>query len=209
MDHIKKEQEEDPELLLYDLSVIAFCIDNFLDKNKLGEGGFGSVFKGTLENGQRIVVKRLSIGSGQGIKEFKNEITLINEEKLLIYEYMPNKSLDVHCWKFPCLCNWKRTKLLWHESMSMNLNGTEVLGFGLVLWWKYKHNQQAFFDVKGVCYLSTDFPHAHFLRVEVEEQPEISEAYSVSAVPFFVFFKVRFDLTRLVLIPSMIMFLLS
>ncbi|XLU97894.1 hypothetical protein S245_012234 [Arachis hypogaea] len=41
-----------------------------------------------------------------------------------------------------------------------------------------------------VCYLSTDFPHAHFLRVEVEEQPEISEAYSVSAVPFFVFFKV-------------------
>ncbi|XLT87262.1 hypothetical protein S245_009315 [Arachis hypogaea] len=42
----------------------------------------------------------------------------------------------------------------------------------------------------GVCYLSTDFPHAHFLRVEVEEQPEISEAYSVSAVPFFVFFKV-------------------
>ncbi|QHO52876.1 Monothiol glutaredoxin [Arachis hypogaea] len=159
MDHIKKEQEKDPELLLYDLSVIAFCIDNFLDKNKLGEGGFGSVFK--------------------------------------------------HCWKFPCLCNWKRTKLLWHESMSMNLNGTEVLGFGLVLWWKYKHNQQAFFDVKGVCYLSTDFPHAHFLRVEVEEQPEISEAYSVSAVPFFVFFKVRFDLTRLVLIPSMIMFLLS
>ncbi|XP_020973224.1 protein NSP-INTERACTING KINASE 1-like [Arachis ipaensis] len=32
--------------------------------------------------------------------------------------------------------------------MSMNLNGTEVLGFGLVLWWKHKHNQQAFFDVK-------------------------------------------------------------
>ncbi|PON96067.1 Monothiol glutaredoxin-related [Trema orientale] len=38
-------------------------------------------------------------------------------------------------------------------------------------------------------HLSTDFPHAHFLRVEAEEQPEISEAYSVSAVPFFVFSK--------------------
>ncbi|KAI4299372.1 hypothetical protein L6164_032839 [Bauhinia variegata] len=37
--------------------------------------------------------------------------------------------------------------------------------------------------------LSTDFPHASFLRVEAEEQPEISEAYSVSAVPFFVFCK--------------------
>ncbi|MCL7029683.1 hypothetical protein MKW94_017298 [Papaver nudicaule] len=38
-------------------------------------------------------------------------------------------------------------------------------------------------------HLSTDFPHAHFFRVEAEEQPEISEAYAVSAVPFFVFFK--------------------
>ncbi|KAL9236779.1 hypothetical protein vseg_011409 [Gypsophila vaccaria] len=38
-------------------------------------------------------------------------------------------------------------------------------------------------------HLSTDFPHAHFLRVEAEEQPEISEAYSVAAVPYFVFFK--------------------
>ncbi|GLT75628.1 hypothetical protein SLA2020_473340 [Shorea laevis] len=38
-------------------------------------------------------------------------------------------------------------------------------------------------------HLSTDFPHTHFLRVEAEEQPEISEAYSVSAVPYFVFFK--------------------
>ncbi|OVA00586.1 Glutaredoxin [Macleaya cordata] len=38
-------------------------------------------------------------------------------------------------------------------------------------------------------HLSTDFPHAHFFRVEAEEQPEISEAHSVSAVPFFVFFK--------------------
>ncbi|XP_019162260.1 PREDICTED: monothiol glutaredoxin-S17 [Ipomoea nil] len=46
-----------------------------------------------------------------------------------------------------------------------------------------KHMDQVF------SHLSTDFPHAHFLRVEAEEQPEISEAYSVSAVPYFVFFK--------------------
>uniref|UniRef100_A0A5B7B1B8 Putative monothiol glutaredoxin-S17 isoform X1 n=1 Tax=Davidia involucrata TaxID=16924 RepID=A0A5B7B1B8_DAVIN len=38
-------------------------------------------------------------------------------------------------------------------------------------------------------HLSIDFPHAHFLRVEAEEQPEISEAYSISAVPYFVFIK--------------------
>lgn len=46
-----------------------------------------------------------------------------------------------------------------------------------------KHMDQVF------SHLSTDFPNAHFLRVEAEEQPEISEAYSVSAVPFFVFIK--------------------
>ncbi|KAK0578464.1 hypothetical protein LWI29_010798 [Acer saccharum] len=42
---------------------------------------------------------------------------------------------------------------------------------------------------KVFSHLSIDFPHAHFFRVEAEEQPEVSEAYSVSAVPFFVFFK--------------------
>ncbi|MED6111857.1 hypothetical protein PIB30_056216 [Stylosanthes scabra] len=111
VDQSKEEQEEDPEVKFYDLSVIASSTDNFSDKNKLGEGGFGPVFMGTLENGQRIAVKRLSTGSGQGLNEFKNEIALIaklqhrnlvklqgyciqNEEKLLIYEYMPNKSLD-------------------------------------------------------------------------------------------------------------------
>ncbi|KAH0698210.1 hypothetical protein KY290_016019 [Solanum tuberosum] len=46
-----------------------------------------------------------------------------------------------------------------------------------------KHMDQVF------SHLSTDFPHAHFLRVEAEEQPEISELHSVSAVPYFVFFK--------------------
>ncbi|XP_057544232.1 monothiol glutaredoxin-S17 [Amaranthus tricolor] len=46
-----------------------------------------------------------------------------------------------------------------------------------------KHMDQVF------SHLSTDFPHANFFRVEAEEQPEISEAYSVSAVPYFVFFK--------------------
>ncbi|XP_041026071.1 monothiol glutaredoxin-S17 [Juglans microcarpa x Juglans regia] len=46
-----------------------------------------------------------------------------------------------------------------------------------------KHMDQVF------SHLSTDFPRAHFLRAEAEGQPEISEAYSVSAVPFFVLFK--------------------
>ncbi|XP_019158851.1 PREDICTED: receptor-like serine/threonine-protein kinase SD1-6 [Ipomoea nil] len=85
--------------------------NNFSDANKLGEGGFGPVYKGMLLDGQEIAIKRLSSQSKQGIKEFKNEVALIGKlqhrnlvklvgyctqmkEKILLYEYMPNKSLD-------------------------------------------------------------------------------------------------------------------
>ncbi|XP_038897080.1 G-type lectin S-receptor-like serine/threonine-protein kinase At4g27290 [Benincasa hispida] len=104
-------QEEDLELPLFDLSTILNATDNFSNSNKLGEGGFGSVFRGILKDGQEIAVKRLSNYSRQGTNEFKNELKLIaklqhrnlvkllgcciqEEEKMLIYEYMPNKSLD-------------------------------------------------------------------------------------------------------------------
>ncbi|RDX99970.1 Cysteine-rich receptor-like protein kinase 5, partial [Mucuna pruriens] len=50
---------------------------NFGDENKLGQGGFGSFYKGCLANGQEIAVKRLSENSGQGTEEFKNEVTLL------------------------------------------------------------------------------------------------------------------------------------
>ncbi|GMP52741.1 hypothetical protein CsSME_00018445 [Camellia sinensis var. sinensis] len=106
-----KSQKEDLELPLFDLAVIANSTNNFSIDNKLGEGGFGPVYKGMLEGGQEIAVKRLSKNSSQGIDEFKNEVICIaklrhrnlvkllgccieGEEKMLIYEYMPNKSLD-------------------------------------------------------------------------------------------------------------------
>ncbi|KAJ7948541.1 S-receptor-like serine/threonine-protein kinase [Quillaja saponaria] len=109
--YTSEEQKEDLELPLIDLSKIATATNNFSMDNKLGEGGFGPVYKGKLEDGQVIAVKRLSRSSGQGLNEFKNEVILIaklqhrnlvkllgccikDEEKLLVYEYMPNKSLD-------------------------------------------------------------------------------------------------------------------
>ncbi|XP_077243380.1 G-type lectin S-receptor-like serine/threonine-protein kinase At4g27290 isoform X2 [Tasmannia lanceolata] len=99
------------ELPLFDLGTIVAATENFSGAKKLGEGGFGIVYKGTLCNGLDIAVKRLSRNSGQGAEEFKNEVMLISklqhrnlvrilgcciqgDEKMLIYEYMPNKSLD-------------------------------------------------------------------------------------------------------------------
>ncbi|XBJ10707.1 hypothetical protein VPH35_015521 [Triticum aestivum] len=99
------------ESLLYDLSTLRAATDNFSEENKLGEGGFGPVYKGTLQDGQDIAVKRLSQTSQQGQVELKNEVVLVaklqhknlvrllgcciqEEEKLLVYEYLCNKSLD-------------------------------------------------------------------------------------------------------------------
>ncbi|XP_038690296.1 cysteine-rich receptor-like protein kinase 10 [Tripterygium wilfordii] len=99
------------ESLQFDFASIEVATRKFSDDNKLGEGGFGEVYKGTLPNGQDIAVKRLSRSSGQGAQEFKNEVVLVaklqhrnlvkllgfcleGEEKILVYEFVPNKSLD-------------------------------------------------------------------------------------------------------------------
>ncbi|KAL2455060.1 S-locus lectin protein kinase family protein [Forsythia ovata] len=96
---------------VFDVNTIISATDDFSESNKLGEGGFGAVYKGRLDSGQEIAVKRLSKISGQGNEEFKNEITLIarlqhknlvrllgccvqQDEKMLVYEYLPNKGLD-------------------------------------------------------------------------------------------------------------------
>ncbi|KAK1352464.1 hypothetical protein POM88_053403 [Heracleum sosnowskyi] len=79
---------------------VAKATNYFSLHNKLGEGGFGPVYKGLLGDGKEIAVKRLSKNSRQGIKEFKNEVVKLvgcciqEEEKMLIYEYLPNRGLD-------------------------------------------------------------------------------------------------------------------
>ncbi|KAK4491961.1 hypothetical protein RD792_002745 [Penstemon davidsonii] len=87
------------------------CDNDFSEANKLGQGGFGAVYKGKLLNGQEIAVKRLARDSGQGDLEFKNEVMLLarlqhrnlvrllgfsieGTEKLLVYEFVQNASLD-------------------------------------------------------------------------------------------------------------------
>ncbi|CAJ2630339.1 unnamed protein product [Trifolium pratense] len=114
------------EGLQFEMAVIRTATDNFSHENKIGEGGFGEVYKGILSDGRHIAVKRLSSSSKQGIDEFKNEILLIaklqqrnlvaligfcleEQEKILIYEYVPNGSLDYF------LFDTRQQNLSWDE----------------------------------------------------------------------------------------------
>ncbi|CAN1775059.1 G-type lectin S-receptor-like serine/threonine-protein kinase At4g27290 [Linum perenne] len=92
--------------------IVTSATNSFSPNNILGQGGFGTVYKGTLRDGIEIAVKRLSSDSKQGADEFKNEAINIAKlqhrnlvrllgccvqrgERMLLYEFMPNRSLDV------------------------------------------------------------------------------------------------------------------
>ncbi|PPS16944.1 hypothetical protein GOBAR_AA03634 [Gossypium barbadense] len=135
---IKKTKRDDQnnkthgESLQFGFNAVRVATDNFSDANLLGRGGFGSVYKGQLEDRRKVAIKRLSESSGQGEQEFKNEVMLLaklqhrnlvrllglsfeQKERILIYEFLPNSSLDnfifdpVKC----LLLNWeKRYKII-------------------------------------------------------------------------------------------------
>ncbi|KAJ8556387.1 hypothetical protein K7X08_029778 [Anisodus acutangulus] len=102
---------QDTDVIAYDSSALAAATNNFSLANKIGHGGFGNVYKGVLENGVEIAVKKQDVTSRQGVKEFENEVKLIAKlqhrnltkllgycihgtEKFLVYEFMANNSLD-------------------------------------------------------------------------------------------------------------------
>ncbi|KAH9714427.1 G-type lectin S-receptor-like serine/threonine-protein kinase [Citrus sinensis] len=76
------------ELKGFNFQTIAAATNNFSTTNKLGEGGFGPVYKGKLLDGQVIAVKRLSGRTSQGIVEFRNEAKVIGNSSTQIYGYM-------------------------------------------------------------------------------------------------------------------------
>ncbi|CAK8532438.1 unnamed protein product [Lathyrus sativus] len=119
------------EPLQFDWMVIQAATNNFSIDNYIGKGGFGEVYKGILFDGREVAIKRLSESSKQGVEEFKNEVLLIaklqhrnlvtfigfcleQHEKILIYEFVPNKSLDYFLFDFQ-----QQKSLTWIERFNI------------------------------------------------------------------------------------------
>jgi len=103
---------------------LAIATDDFSDDHKLGEGGFGSVYRGFLkEMNLDVAIKKVSKGSKQGRKEYASEVSIISRlrhrnlvqligwchgggELLLVYELMPNGSLDTHLYSGAAVLPW-------------------------------------------------------------------------------------------------------
>ncbi|KAJ4901296.1 Leucine-rich repeat protein kinase family protein [Raphanus sativus] len=133
--------------LVISIQVLRSVTNNFNEENILGRGGFGVVYKGELHDGTKIAVKRMessSVVSDKGLAEFKSEITVLTKmrhrhlvallgycldgnERLLVYEYMPQGTLSQH------LFHWKeeeRKPLDWTRRLAIALDvarGVEYL----------------------------------------------------------------------------------
>lgn len=124
--------------MVISIQVLRNVTDNFSEKNILGQGGFGTVYKGELHDGTKIAVKRMECGAivGKGAAEFKAEIAVLTKvrhrhlvsllgycldgnEKLLVYEYMPQGTLSRH------LFDWLQEGLKpleWNRRLSIALD---------------------------------------------------------------------------------------
>ncbi|KAI9110332.1 hypothetical protein K1719_018774 [Acacia pycnantha] len=153
----KKNGQERNEVEIFSFESIVAATINFSDSSKLGEGGFGPVYKGTLVDGQEVAIKRLSKSSGQGLTEFKNEAKLMaklqhtnlvrllgfcieRDERILVYEYMPNKSLDFYLFDAS-----RRNVLDWDKQFSI----IEGIAQGLLYLHKYSRLKVIHRDLKA------------------------------------------------------------
>ncbi|KAG6506028.1 hypothetical protein ZIOFF_031343 [Zingiber officinale] len=117
---MKEEEEEEEEDLVANVATeqrvfryetLVVATNNFSPKHKLSERRFNPVYKGKLQDGREVAVKRLRQRSRQGMREFENDVLLLSQvqhknvvtlynyyahgdDKLLVYEYVPNESLD-------------------------------------------------------------------------------------------------------------------
>ncbi|XP_047330063.1 receptor protein kinase TMK1-like [Impatiens glandulifera] len=132
--------------MVISIQVLRNVTNNFNEENILGRGGFGTVYKGELHDGTKIAVKRMESGvlTEKGLEEFKSEIAVLTKvrhrhlvallgyclegnERLLVYEYMPQGTLSRH------LFQWKEEGLKpleWAKRLTLALDvarGVEYL----------------------------------------------------------------------------------
>ncbi|KAE9465641.1 hypothetical protein C3L33_02451, partial [Rhododendron williamsianum] len=117
--------------LIISVQVLRKVTNNFAPENELGRGGFGVVYKGELDDGTKIAVKRMESGviNSKALDEFQSEIAVLSKvrhrhlvsllgysiegkERLLVYEYMPQGALSKHLFHWKSLnlepLSWKR-----------------------------------------------------------------------------------------------------
>ncbi|KAL6864753.1 hypothetical protein ACP4OV_015904 [Aristida adscensionis] len=115
--------------------------DDFNQINKLGQGGYGSVYKGVLADGREVAVKRLFFNTRQWADQFFNEVRLVSQvqhknlvkllgcsvegpESLLVYEYLCNTSLDHYLFDA-----FKKNALDWERRFEIILGTAEGLSY--------------------------------------------------------------------------------
>ncbi|KAK4416308.1 putative receptor-like protein kinase [Sesamum alatum] len=127
-------------------SEILYATKNFDKKLRIGEGGFGKVYKGTMRNGTKVAVKRSEPGHGQGLPEFQTEIMVLSkirhqhlvsligycderDEMILVYEFMEKGTLRDHLYVLEGECreSTSRSTLSWDQRLKICIGAAKVL----------------------------------------------------------------------------------
>ncbi|CAN1267029.1 G-type lectin S-receptor-like serine/threonine-protein kinase B120 [Linum perenne] len=170
--------------LLFDLRTLQVATNFFSELNKLGHGGFGPVYKGLMPDGQEIAVKKLSLDSRQGLTEFTNEVKLLlkiqhknlvtllgccieGPEKMLVYEYLPNKSLDYFLFEAPMRIlhkDIKASNILLDERMN-----PKISDFGLARLFSEEDTHVNTFRIAGTPgYMAPEYTMRGYLSVKTD-----------------------------------------
>ncbi|XP_017972599.1 PREDICTED: PTI1-like tyrosine-protein kinase At3g15890 [Theobroma cacao] len=141
-EEIRVKKSRDYPWEIYSIKELLHATNNFHNDNKIGEGGFGSVYRGHTSKGVEIAVKRLKAMSAKAEMEFAVEVEILgrvrhknllglrgfyagDDERLIVYDFMPNHSLITHLHgqlAADCLLDWPRR-------MSIAIGSAEGLAY--------------------------------------------------------------------------------